>query len=232
MDEQTGTGQEEAAASQPHDDEPGGESTPRDDSGEGSVGLEDRTRQRGGPGDDTGAPAANQGKAEPMPSTPGDKDPNAPLEPPPLEAMNVGAADPQSPRHPLAAGSGLAVDAEVASPPADLGGAGAAPAAQRPAASTGSSTGRAPGPEKPDSDSIGVAHQAPGIQGSTGPDEAVETDMTSSATEMGPSGPSADVAEDEPGDAQGVPVPSHDASPGTSEEHDVVRGARTATHDD
>lgn len=76
----------------PRDTEPGGASTPRDTEGDGPVGLEDRTGT-----DEKGAPAANQAKAEPMPSTQGHPDPDAPLEPPLLGEMNVGADDPQRP---------------------------------------------------------------------------------------------------------------------------------------
>jgi hypothetical protein len=147
------------------------------------------TRQRGSEGEAQGSTASNQGKAEPMPSTPGHKDPNAPLEPPSLEDMNVGSADPQLPRHPLATRSGLELHEPVTPAPADVGGPGSAPAEQRPAASTGSSTGRASGPEHPAETSEGTAHKAPGIQGSTGSDEVLETDVVSSAARMGPSAP-------------------------------------------
>lgn len=57
--------------------------------------------------DDTGmpgSPAANQSKTESMPPTQGHADPDAAPEPasvevPDLEAMNVGAGDPQAPSH-------------------------------------------------------------------------------------------------------------------------------------
>jgi hypothetical protein len=189
------------------------------------------TRQRGSEGEAQGSTASNQGKAEPMPSTPGHKDPNAPLEPPSLEDMNVGSADPQLPRHPLATRSGLELHEPVTPAPADVGGPGSAPAEQRPAASTGSSTGRASGPEHPAETSEGTAHKAPGIQGSTGSDEVLETDVVSSAARMGPSGPGSIPSDGSSGDPQGVDVPSTTASLGTSEEHDVVQGARTPTHD-
>lgn len=204
------------------------EQTPAPQPGEDEVGG---TRQRGPDGEGQGSIASNQGKAEPMPSTPGHRDPNAPLEPPLLEDMNVGSGDPQLPRHPHAARSGLEMEGLVAAAPADVGGPGAAPAEQRPAASTGSSTGRASGPEKPAESSEGTAHKAPGIQGSTGHDEVIETDVVSSAARMGPSGPGALPTDGSSGDPQGVAVPSTKASPGTSEEHDVVQGARTPTHD-
>ena len=202
------------------------EQTPKP--GEDEVGG---TRQRGPGGEGQGSTASNQGKAEPMPATPGHPDPNAPLEPPKLEDMNVGSGDPQLPRHPLATRSGLQVDEPVAPAPADLGGDGTAPAEQRPAASTGVSTGRASGPEQPAESSEGVAHRAPGMVGSTGRDEAVETDVVSSAARMGPSGPGAIPGDDASGDPQGVAVPSTKAARGTSEEHEVVQGARTPTHD-
>jgi hypothetical protein len=214
----------------PRDDEPGGESTPLDTQGSGPVGLEDRTRERGTGDDDTSAPASNQGKAEPMPPSPAHADPNAPLAPPTLGEMNVGAADPQAPRHPAAAGSGLSLGAGAAAP-TDLGGPGTVPADERPVPSAGSSTGRGTGPEQPVSSTPGTSHRAPGLQGSTGADEAVETDVVSGASRMGPAGPGSRPTDDEPGDAQGVPVNAHDAARGTSEEHAQVQGARTPTAD-
>lgn len=72
-------------------------SSPEDVGGRGPVTLSDRTRHGG-----QGSPDTNQAKTEPMPSTPGDPDPNAELEPPSLAQMNVGGADPQSPSHPAA----------------------------------------------------------------------------------------------------------------------------------
>jgi len=79
------------------DDQPGSVSSPQDVGGRGPVTLDDRTRQGG-----QGSPDTNQGKAEPVPPTPGDADPTAPVEPPTLEEMNVGGADPQRPNHPAA----------------------------------------------------------------------------------------------------------------------------------
>ncbi|TAL25764.1 MAG: hypothetical protein EPN99_01160 [Frankiales bacterium] len=70
--------------------------------------------------------------------------------------------------------------------------------APSPATATGSST-----PE-------GTAQRAPGSLGSTPSGEQVETDLAASAVAMSPA------ADPEPGDA-----------PGSSEEQDVVRGART-----
>lgn len=228
MDEQTDI----PGGEQPRDDEPGGESTPRDTQGAGPVGLEDRTRERGTGGHDTGAPATNQARAEPVPPSPARVDPQARLVPPSLEDMNVGSADPQSPRHPAAAGSGLSLDAHVQGGPTGLGGPGTVPAEDRPVPSAGTSTGRSTGPENPLSSSAGSSHRAPGLQGHTGPDEAVETDVVSGAARMGPAGPDATPTDDEPGDPQGVPLPGSDAARGTSEEHAVVRGARTPTTSD
>jgi hypothetical protein len=203
----------------PSDDQPGGESTPFDTEGAGSVTLEDRTRT-----DDKGAPATNQAKAEPIAPTSGHRDPNAPLTPPLLEDMNVGAADPQSPSHPAAA-SAAPSTGEVPRP--SLGGAGSPPAAQRPVVDAGTSTGRATGPEQPLAASGGTSSRAPGTQGSPGPDEAVETDTDAGAREMSPAGPSSVPADGSAGDAAGVPVPSIHAGEGTSEEHATARGART-----
>jgi len=80
----------------PHGDEPGAGSTPNDD-GEGTVGLADRL--------DDGAPAANQGKVEPVPPTPAHTDPEASsggltAEGLDLDAMSMGSAAGQLPSHP------------------------------------------------------------------------------------------------------------------------------------
>lgn len=214
--------QQPGADAMPRDDEPGGESTPLDTSGDGPVGLEDRVRT-----DDKSAPATNQGKAEPMPVTPTHPDPDAPLDPPPLESMNVGSADPQAPRHPAAAGSGLAVDGDVDPGPQSLGGKGVAPSVERPTPDLQSSTGRGAGPGNPRQDTGGQSHRVPGLLGRTGPDEAVETDVDTGAAQMGPAGPSSDPTDGTPGHSHGVPVPSSDALLNSSEEHAIVRGART-----
>jgi hypothetical protein len=201
----------------PRDDEPGGDSTPRDTEGAGPVGLEDRT-------DGDGAPAANQAKAEPIAPTPGHRDPNAPLVPPVLEDMNVGTADPQSPSHPAAV---VPSPPAAGAPAARLDNAGSAPAAQRPASEPGTSTGRATGPEQPISGTPGLSHRAPGMQGATGPDESVESDLARGVREVAPDGPSTVPSDGSAGDAAGVPVPSRHASEGTSEEHGTARGVRT-----
>lgn len=176
---------EQTPEQQPRDDEPGGGSTPSDDAGDGTVGLEDRT---GRGGDTKGSPGANQAKAEPMPATPGHPDPSAPLEPPLLAEMNVGSADPQSPSHPAAAAAEGRADARAA--------------ASVPVG--------------------GTAHRAPGLQGVTGADESVETDVGAAAAHLTP----ASGATPDPGDAHGVPVPSHDAVSGSSQDQQEVRGAK------
>ncbi len=78
-------------------DRPGSVSSPDDVGDRGPLTLEDRTAPGG-----QGSPDTNQAKAEPMPATPGEPDPAAAVEPPSLEDMNVGGADPQGPNHPAA----------------------------------------------------------------------------------------------------------------------------------
>lgn len=209
-----------------HDAPPGPDQrTPRETGSGEPVDLGDRTAP-GASGDGyTGSPVGNQGKAEPMPATPGHPDPAAPLEPPSLASMNVGAADPQSPSHPAAAGHGSPGTPGAA--PTDLGGPGTVPSEDRPVVSVGSSTGRATGPEIPASSSIGTSHKAPGMLGTTGPDESVETDVEASAAQMVPQGAPSLPDADKVGDAGGVPVTGHEPAAGTSEEQAAVRGART-----
>jgi hypothetical protein len=186
----------------PRDDEPGGQSTPLDTAGDGPVGLEDRTST-----DEKGSPATNQAKAEPIPPTRGAADPTAPLAPPLLEDMNVSAGDPQAPSHPLAAagsGGGTPVDGPRAPQVADDAGSDRRP--------------RVPASTTP-----GRSHRAPGLQGEPSPAESVETDVDDSAAAMRrDTGREAGA-----GQVHGVPVPSETPSPGTSEEHGAVQGART-----
>ncbi len=218
MSDSTATGP--GPQSVPADTEPGGESTPLDTEGDGPVGLQDRTRT-----DEKGSPATNQAKAEPMPPTPGHRDPTATLTPPPLDEMTVGADDPQRPSFgapaPVAAGVG------PANAPRDLSGPGAAPAEERPTVDATATTGTDLGPEVPGSSTPGESHRAPGLQGRTSPAEQVETDVEDSAAGMvrdtgRPSGS---------GDVHGVPVPTETPSAGTSEEHGVVQGARIPRSD-
>jgi hypothetical protein len=212
----------------PRDDEPGGESTPLDTEGAGPVGLEDRTRT-----DEKGSPATNQAKAEPIAPTPGHRDPTAPLTPPLLQDMNVGAGDPQAPSHRAAASAAPTTGAEPpasAGPgnaPTDLTAGGSSPQWERPLQDTASSTGRATGPENPLSATPGSSHKAPGMQGAPSPAEEVETDAEDSAAAMTrdtgrPSGG---------GDPRGVGMPGEVPGEGTSGEHGVVQGARIPRSD-
>lgn len=211
----------------PRDDEPGGADTPLATEGEGTVGLEARTAP-----DQKGSPATNQGTAEPMPSTPGHRDPNAPLEPPSLDEMTVGVADPQRPSLPTAAaapttGAEPGPGSGPQSAPRDLSGPGAAPFQERPAGLGRNATGVDLGPDLPSSGTAGQAHRAPGLQGTTSPAEEVETDVDSSAAAM-----VRDTGRDAgAGNVHGVPVPSEEPSPGTSQEHGVVQGARIPVSD-
>lgn len=206
--------------------------------GGGPVDLGDRTAPGKAGTGYTGSPVGNQGKSEPMPSTPGHRDPNAELVAPTLEEMNVGADDPQRPSLGAAVGAasstahddrlvpaGGAAQEPVAAQaqgPRDLSGPGTDPSEQRPVPDAGVSTGRASGPENPVSGSPGESHRAPGLQGTPSPAESVETDVETSAAGMGrdtgrPSGS---------GDPHGVASVGQTPSEGTSEEHGVVQGAR------
>lgn len=201
--------------------------TPADTRGDGPPTLDDRTEPGG-----QGSPATNQATSEPMPSTPGHSDPDATLEPPLLEDMNVGAADPQRPSLPAASsepasGAAPAPSDSPGSAPRDLGGPGTTPDRLRPMPDMATSTGVDLGPANPVSDSPGESHRAPGMQGVESPAERVDTDVQASAAAMDPDTgrPSGS------GDSQGVPIPSETASPGTSEEHGVVQGARIPDND-
>jgi hypothetical protein len=206
----------------PADDASSVEADPEDTRGEGSATLADRTEPGG-----QGSPATNQGKTEPMPSTPGHRDPNALIEPPLLEDMNVGAADAQRPSLPTASSAPASwaagpPSATPGSAPRDLSGPGDDPDRLRPTPDLATATGTDLGPANPLPDSTGSSHRAPGLQGSGSPAEEPETDEQASAAAMvretgRPAGS---------GDAHGAPVPSEQPSPGTSEEHGVVQGAR------
>jgi hypothetical protein len=203
----------------PRDDEPGGESTPLDTSGDGPVRLEDRTST-----DEKGAPGSNQAKAEPMPPTQAHRDPSAPLTPPPLEEMNVGVDDPQRPSlggGRTGTGTGTGTGGAVAVP-AGPSAEGLAPAAGRPTVDSTTATGTDRGPENPLSVTPGESHRAPGLQGTPSPAERVETDLAASAAAM-TAGPH---QERGAGDVHGVPVPSEQPAPGTGAEQSPVQGAR------
>ena len=226
MSEQTGgqDGEPDSAAGSgpgsevPRDDEPGGESTPLDTSGDGPVELEDRVS-----GDEKGSPGSNQAQAEPLPSTPDHRDPGAPLTPPALDDMNVGADDPQRPSF-----GSLAPASGPVSGPGDLGRGGAAPYETRPEVDGTAPTGTDRGPEVPAPTTPGESHRAPGLQGSASPAERLDTDLDESARAMTrdtgrPAGS---------GDPQSVPSVGTTASDGTSEEHGVVQGARIPSDED
>lgn len=203
------------------DDQAAASNTPQDEQGDGPVTLEDRTEPGG-----QGSPDTNQAKAEP--TVPATTEHPAPAEPDTrsIDDMNVGSADPQAPRHPAAAGSGLAVDGVAAGAPTDLSGSGAAPADERPLADPTVSTGRASGPELPVQDTAGQAHRAPGLQGTPPPGEAVETDVQGGALRMGPNAPDTTDVGQGHGNASPVPTSGSEAAAGTSEEHGVVHGVR------
>ncbi len=177
-------------------DQPGAASQPEDLAGDGPVTIEDRTEPGG-----QGSPDTNQGKIEPMSPTSGHPEPMAA---PDLDSMNVGGADPQAPRHPGALGSGLSATGSYSS-------ALAAP----------------PGPELSEQQTGGTSHRAPGLQGTTPEGESIETDVEAGAARTGPqpldSAPGSSPGQ---GDDQGVPSSGTSASPGTSEEHRIVRGVR------
>jgi hypothetical protein len=216
-----------AHADLPRDDEPGGESTPLDTEGAGPVGLEDRTRT-----DEKGSPATNQGKAEPIPPTPGHGDPAAPAaEPPTLAQMNVGAADPQAPSHPAVS---TPPGPLTGAPPTALGGPGAAPAESRPLTDPTTATGLDLGPEKPYQHTDGTSHRAPGMVGATGSGEAVDSDVHAGAARMQGLHPADSSTPDMsvPADTGGVPSSGGTPAPGTSEELTAVRGTKLPDADE
>ena len=206
---------------EPAGDQPGAPSQPEDHRGDGPVSLEDRTEPGG-----QGSPDTNQGKAEPMPVTPGHGDPNAPVaEPPPLGSMNVGAADAQSPRH-----SGVPVPPGplTGTPPTGLGGGGSTPDATRPDVDRTTSTGRDLGPENPLNHTDGTSHRAPGMQGATSHGEAVESDVHAGAARMQGLHAADSSTPDQPVPAEtgGVPTSGGTPAAGTSEELTAVRGVK------
>lgn len=198
------------------DSEPGSVSAPEDVGGRGPVTLADRTAHGG-----QASPDTNQAKAEPMPATAGQPDPGAALEPPSLEDMNVGGADPQAPSHPL----GRPRDEPVATAPVGLVDTGVAPDAVRPVIEPDSTTKLPEGPERPAQVSEGRAQRAPGEDGVS--PEQQETDVQTSAANMTPGGgPAATPSPVQSGDARGVAVPHGTPAAGTSEEAPIAQGAR------
>ena len=203
------------------DAEPGSVSSQLDVEGRGPVTLEERTKPGG-----QASPDTNQGKAEPMPPTAGDADPDAPLAPPPLEDMNVGAADPQTPSHAAARDrdTSLAGGTVYAGPV----NAGTDLVEQRPAVDPGASTGHPDGPERPQQVSAGTAQRQPGSLG-VSPEEQ-DTDLEAGAARMVPGAPPASSAPPtaQPGSAQEVAVPHDLPMEGTSQTQSIVHGVRAA----
>ncbi len=203
------------------DDEPGSVSSQLDVEGRGPVTLDERTKPGG-----QASPDTNQGKAEPMPATPGEPDPNAPLPPPDLDSMNIGAGDPQLPSAPGAGDRDVPlVGGTLYTGPINPG---AAPDQERPGLDPSSTTTRPEGPQAPAQATPGRAQRQPGSGGES-PEEQ-ETDVAAGAARMQPGRSPASSAPPvpQPGDSQGVPVPSALPAPGTSEESSIVHGVRAA----
>ncbi len=203
------------------DAEPGSVSSQLDVEDRGPVTLADRTAKGG-----QASPDTNQGKAEPMPATPGEGDPTAPLPPPELGDMNVGAADPQTPSHAAARDRDVSLaGGTLYAGPVN---AGVSPLDDRPALDGGSSGGSAAGPERPVQRTVGTAQRQPGSLGSS-PEEQ-ETDVEAGAARMVPGAPPASSAPptDQPGDSQDVAVPHDLPMEGTSETQSIVHGIRAA----
>lgn len=144
-----------------------------------------------------GSPDTNQAKTEPMSPTTEHPEPMAA---PDLDSMNVGGSDPQAPRHPGALGSELSATGSYASALAGT---------------------------PPEQETSGTSHRTPGLQGTTPQGESVETDVEAGAARTGPqpldSTPGRSLGQ---GDDQGVSSSGTSPSPGTSEEHRIVRGVR------
>ena len=204
--------------------------TPKDESGDGPVTLEDRIEPGG-----EGSPGSNQAKAEPVM----DQGRNAdPLSPPELDSMNVGGADPQAPRHPDALRSGMSATgayahADPGQEPTRLSGDGTTPDQTRPEPDLTASTGRAPGPEQPLQMTTGTSHRAPGLDGTTPDGESVDSDTEAGAARMGPQAVDS-TAGASPGQGDDVTVPSSgtSATSGTSEEHRIVAGVKLPEADE
>lgn len=186
-------------------DEPGAVSQPE---GDGPVTIGDRIEPGG-----QGSPDTNQAKAEPMPPSGTDT-----LGAPDLSSMNVGAGDPQAPRHPAVP------EAEPVDAPAgnrDLSGPGSTPDQQRPQIDTETSTGRSGGPIQPEQRTSGTSHRAPGMQGTTPAGEETEIDAAAGVahTEASLAGKT-----EAKGDPASVPAVGDGAAPGTSEQQPPVQG--------
>jgi hypothetical protein len=211
------------------DEEATAANTPEDTSGDGPVTVEDRTDPGG-----EGSPGSNQAKAEPMSPT---GTHSQPLAVPDLDDMNIGGADPQAPRHPDALRSGPSATGAYAhevpgQEPTRLSADGTTPDATRPVVDTTTSTGRAPGPEKPVQLSSGTAHRAPGLDGQTPDGESVTTDTSAGAARMGPQALDSTAGQSPgQGDDASVPTSGTAATEGTSQEHRVVAGIKLPEED-
>jgi hypothetical protein len=204
--------------------------TPKDESGDGPVTLEDRIEPGG-----EGSPGSNQAAEAEPPSPSGNRSER--LAVPDLGEMNVGGADPQAPRHPDAllsqtSSTGAYAHEPAGQPPSRLSGEGHNPDEVRPEPDLTSSTGRAPGPEQPLQESTGTAHRAPGQQGSTPEGESVTSDTSAGAARMAPQAPGS-TAGQSPGQGDDATVPSSGTAPtpGTSEEHRIVSGIKLPQDD-
>ena len=146
-----------------------------------------------------GSPDTNQARTEPMSPTP---DHPEPVAVPTLAEMNVGSADPQSPSHPatLPPAAGPA-----GSPPQELSGTGDA--------------------------GSGTAQRAPGSLGDSPDGEAFGVDVAAGATRMSPTGGPGDRPGLSAGQGDPGPSPAAGDAPleGSSEEQQIVTGARLAT---
>jgi len=190
--------------------------------GDGPVTLSDRTAPGG-----EGSPDTNQGKTEPLSPTP---DHPEPLAAPDLDAMSVGAADPQSPSHPAAAPlspPGSYAGGDAGTGPRGLGGPGTRPDEDRPQIDPTTSTGRERGPVQPVAHGSGEAHRAGGLNGVTPDGESIESDTEGGATRMGAAPPGAVPGlSSGHGDAGPSPAAGDAASLGTSEDQPKVEGIR------
>lgn len=217
VDGQRPDGPERGQRAPDRDDEPGSVSSPLDVGGRGSVTLDERTGPQG-----QASPDTNQGKAEPIPPTPGEPDPAAPHAPPSLDEMNVGGGDPQRPSHPAA----RLRDVPVPAPTPVRKDSGVTPYEERPLPDPASTTDLPEGPERPAQATAGTAQRAPGSLGISPGQQ--ETDVQTGAARMEiADAASAVPPPGQPGDAQDVPVPHEIPAPGTSEQSSIAHGVRT-----
>lgn len=182
------------------------------------MGLNDSSTRRssGAPSDEAAGEPVAARRERPPPLEP------PLLEPPLLDDMNVGADDPQAPSHP-AVGAEPAVASRVGGRGAEAGAGSEATDDTGRADAGRAETGRA--------DEGGTAHRAPGLQGTTGVDEQMETDVGAGAAAMhsgrDPGAGVGDDASETVGDSAGVPATSDTAASGSSERMPIAQGTRT-----